>query len=130
MAAATTNIAVETGAAATMEATTAPSGVHNLHFISKHTTQSSKIVYASRRQKHNKIFLVFHIIIKILLNNQMRILIFFKSDSAHDCLHACHPTLTSTFIIMFTRVFSGMSSIMIDLLYFAKLLGFEQFYIN
>ena len=69
MAAATTNIAVETGAAATMEATTAPSGVHNLHFISKHTTQSSKIVYASRRQKHNKIFLVFHIIIKILLKN-------------------------------------------------------------
>ena len=53
MAAATTNIAVETGAAATMEATTAPSGVHNLHFIWKHLARSSTMAYSSRCQKQN-----------------------------------------------------------------------------
>ena len=52
MAAATTNIAVETGAAATMEATTAPSGMHNLHFISKHPMRNTTMAYPNRWHVH------------------------------------------------------------------------------
>ena len=36
MAAAPTNIAAETGSTATMEATIAPSGMHNVHHFEKH----------------------------------------------------------------------------------------------
>ena len=52
MAAATTNIAFETGATATMEAITPPSGVHNLHFIWKHLARSSTMAYSNRWHVH------------------------------------------------------------------------------
>ena len=48
MAAVTTSIAAETEAAATMEATTVPSSMHNLQLSECGPMRNSKMVYSSR----------------------------------------------------------------------------------